>query len=73
METRNTEAISLDDLRTIEGLVQENPSVLTVSLLRWQLRHRHENGMNTCCVKSGKHILIIKTRYEQWLAANAGK
>lgn len=73
METRNTEAISLNDLKTIEGLVQENPSVLSVPLLRWQLRHRHENGMSTCCIKAGKRILISKSRYEQWLAANAGK
>ncbi len=73
MEHRNTASINIDDLKTIEGLVEENTKALTISLLRWQLRHRHENGMASCCVKAGKRILISKSRYEQWLAANAGK
>lgn len=73
MESSNTEAINLNDLKTIEGLVEENTQALTVSLLRWQLRHRYENGLANCCVRAGKRILISKSRYEQWLAANAGK
>lgn len=73
MENSNTVAINLNDLKTIECLVDENPQALTVSLLRWQLRHRYENGLANCCVKAGKRILISKSRYEQWLAANAGK
>lgn len=73
MENSNTEVITINDLKTIEGLVEVNPQVLTVPLLRWQLRHRYENGLANCCVKAGKRILISKSRYEQWLAANAGK
>lgn len=72
MESANTTAIQLNDLKTIEGLVEENPEVLTVPLLRWQLRHRQENGLSTCCVRAGKRILISKTRYETWLASQAG-
>ena len=72
MENSNTEAINLNDLKTIEGLVEENPQALTVSLLRWQLRHRQENGLANCCVRAGKRILISKTRYEGWLASQAG-
>lgn len=73
MESSNAAAINLNDLKTIECLVDENPQALTVSLLRWQLRHRYENGLASCCVRAGKRILISKSRYEQWLAANAGK
>jgi hypothetical protein len=73
MDSSNTAAINLNDLKTIEGLVDENSQALTVSLLRWQLRHRYENGLANCCVRAGKRILISKSRYEQWLAANAGK
>lgn len=73
MGSCNAEAINLNDLKTIEGLVEENTQALTVSLLRWQLRHRYENGLANCCVRAGKRILISKSRYEQWLAANAGK
>lgn len=73
MENSNAASINLNDLKTIEGLVEENTQALTVSLLRWQLRHRHENGLANCCVRAGKRILISKSRYEQWLAANAGK
>lgn len=72
MEHHPTSALSLDDLKTIEGLVKENPQALSVTTLRWQLRHRHENGLSTCCVRSGKRILISKTRYETWLASQAG-
>ena len=73
MGSCNAEAINLNDLKTIEGLVEENTQALTVSLLRWQLRHRYENGLANCCVRAGKRILISKSRYEKWLAANAGK
>ena len=65
--------IRLDDLKTIETLAEENPQFLTVPLLRWQLRHRQQNGLANCCVKVGKRVLISQSRYEQWLSANAGK
>lgn len=64
--------LSITDLKTIEGLVAENPQAFSVTTLRWQLRHRHENGLAICCVRAGKRILISKTRYETWLASQAG-
>ena len=66
------DAIKLDDLRDIEALAAENPKTLTVATLRWQLRHRQETGLSSCCVRGGKHILISKSRYEAWLASQAG-
>jgi len=72
META-AQQIDITDLRTIEGLVSENPEVLNVSLLQWQLRHRDQNGLNNAVVKVGKRVLISKTRYQQWLSAQAGK
>lgn len=64
----STDAIALDDLRDIETLAAENPKTLTVSTLRWQLRHRDTNGLAAACVRVGKRLLISKPRYEQWLA-----
>lgn len=61
-------AISLDDLRSVEEMVAENPRHLTISGLRWQLRHRDRNGLGVACVRLGKKLLISKARYEQWLA-----
>ena len=65
-------AVSLNDLMTIEGLTAVNPDIFTVSTLRWQLRHRHENGLANACVKAGKRLLISKSRYESWLASQTG-
>lgn len=67
------ESFSLSDLRTIIGLVAENPEVLNESVLRWQLRHRQETGLAQYCVSVGKNILISKSGYEHWLAEQAGK
>ena len=62
----------LADLASIDALVAENPSTLTVASLRWQLRHRHENGLSACCVRVGKKILISRERYGAWLATQFG-
>lgn len=61
-------AIPLDDLYAIEDLPKTNPRVINVTGLRWQLRHRKENGLASACLRIGKRILISKSRYEQWLA-----
>jgi hypothetical protein len=64
--------IPLEDLFPIPALVAAYPNILTVTSLRWQLRHRGENGLARCCVQQGKKLLISKTRYEEWLASRAG-
>lgn len=68
MESINTPAIALDDLFTVEELPKTNPKVITPAGLRWQLRHRKDNGLAFACLRIGKKILISKSRYEQWLA-----
>ncbi len=69
MQTTSTQvAIELRDLRAVEALVAERPDVLSVSTLRWQLRHRDTNGLAAACVRVGKRLLISKSRYEHWLA-----
>lgn len=62
----------LADLVTIEGLAASYPETLSVDMLKWQLRHRHENGLALACMKVGKRMLISRTRYESWLAAQFG-
>ena len=64
--------LEVADLYTIDGLVAQNPNVLTKAMLRWQLRHRQETGLSSCCVRGGKNILISKTRYESWLSSQTG-
>lgn len=74
LETQtNATALSLSDLFTVEALARKHAHILSVPTLRWQLRHRDENGMARCCVAVGKKLLISETRYEQWLGAQAGK
>jgi hypothetical protein len=65
-------AVSIQDLTTVDGLVASNPTAFSVSVLRWQLRHRHESGLAAACVKVGKRILISRSRYEAWLASQTG-
>jgi hypothetical protein len=64
-----TDSLKLDDLYTLEALVAATPNnALSITNLRWQLRHRHETGLDACVVRNGKQLLIIKSRYERWLA-----
>ncbi len=69
---RPASAIVLDDLFDVEDLAATYPNILSVSTLRWQLRSRDSNGLAAACVRVGKKLLISKTRYEQWLASQAG-
>lgn len=71
-QTQPNQPLSVADLYTIDGLVAQNPDVLTKAMLRWQLRHRQETGLAACCVRGGKNILISKSRYEMWLASQVG-
>lgn len=66
------DAISLDNLHTIDQMVELHPKILTVPALRWQLRHRDTNGLASACVRVGKKLLICRPRYEQWLTGRAG-
>jgi hypothetical protein len=67
-----TDGIALDDLHSLKDLARHYPEIAPVSTLRWQLRHRDTNGLACCCIKQGKKLLIIKSRYERWLATRAG-
>jgi hypothetical protein len=62
------DTLKLDDLYTLEALVAASPNgALSITNLRWQLRHRHETGLDACVVSNGKQLLISKSRYERWL------
>lgn len=65
-------SLPLADLATVEELAKENPKILTVPTLRWQLRHRDTNGLAPACVRLGKKLLIYRTRYAAWAADRAG-
>ena len=67
-----TTTVELDDLKTATQLAAEYPHVLTVSMLRQQLRRRSINGLNACCVWMGRRLLISKSRYQRWLAERMG-
>ena len=67
------DCLALDDLYSIDKLVATYPDLLTVTSLRWQLRHRTTNGLAHACVHLGKKLLISKSRYERWLALRAGE
>ena len=71
-DAAHPEAMSLDDLHTVEELARKHSRFLSVNTLRWQLRDREKNGLAPACVRIGKKLLISKTRYEQWLASRAG-
>jgi len=71
-QPQNTEAIPLSDLYSVEELANEYPNILSVATLRWQLRSRETNGLASACVILGQKLRISKTRYEQWLATQAG-
>lgn len=64
----------LDDWYSIEDLVAAFPKVLTDAKLRWQIRHRAENGLASACYNQGVRgkMFISKSRYERWLASQAG-
>jgi hypothetical protein len=72
MEAASQSALRLDDLNTVDDLAAQYPNLLTVPTLRWQLRHRDENGLAPACVRVGKKLLISRSRYEGWLASRAG-
>jgi len=68
MEQTNPEEVKLDDLVTINELAKQFPNILTVQTLRWHLRHRHQNGLDKCCVRLGKKLLLVKSRIEkEWI------
>jgi hypothetical protein len=63
--------IALGDLSPIDALARAYPGVLTVQLLRWQLRYRETNGLGSAVVRIGKRLFISRSRYEHWLAQQA--
>ncbi len=67
--TTPQESLTLDDLYPVEKLAADHPGRLTVATLRWQLRHRADNGLASACVRVGRKLLISKTRYERWLGS----
>lgn len=64
----DTTTVELDDLRTTSQLAAEYPNVLSTWMLREQLRRRAKNGLDACCVRMGRRLLISKSRYQQWLS-----
>lgn len=64
--------VPLDQTFRIDEFVARHRDILAKPTLRWQLRHRHENGLASATVRIGKHLLIIEPRYEEWLSTRAG-
>ncbi len=67
MTPKNLDPIPLEDLLNAAELAGVNQH-LNIHALRWQLRFRHSNGLDSACVRIGKKLLISKSRYERWLA-----
>lgn len=70
-EIRTIERSELDNLYSVDDLAARYPKVLTVRTLRWQLRHREENGLCDACVKVGKKLLINEPKYAAWLTTRS--
>jgi hypothetical protein len=64
-QAASVEPFALDNLFPVD----KPPAPLSERVLRWQLRHRTENGLAPCCRKIGKRIFISRPLYEQWLAS----
>jgi len=62
-------APSLEDLYSIPDFAKKFPHITTEQSLRWQVRHREQNGMGVCCIPYGKKLLISKTLFERWMAS----
>lgn len=62
------DAISTADLFVIEDFAKQLPPAMGEHNLRYQLRHRGTNGLNSACIRIGKRLMISKSRYERWLA-----
>ena len=62
----------LDDWHPLDEFVTQHPQLFTLAALRWQLRHREENGLASAVVRSGKKLLISESRYARWVASRAG-
>jgi hypothetical protein len=62
------ERVDPASLYSVDALAAKYPAVVTAKSLRWQLRHRDENGLARACVKVGKKLLIEEPRWCEWLA-----
>lgn len=61
---RVSERVSLEDLFPLDN----PPSPLRVSTLRWYARHRETNGFVRCMVRIGRRDFVVLSRFEAWLA-----
>lgn len=68
---QTTNQIELSDLFTVQQLAARHPNVLTVLMLRYQLRNRETNGLKRAVVRIGKKMFISESRFQQWLAETA--
>ncbi len=68
----NSPAISIGDLYDIHKFAEAHSHLLNTTTLRWQLRHRDTNGLASAVVQIGRRLFISKSRYEAWLATQAG-
>lgn len=67
-----TNVIDLSDLYSVDDYAAKFPRILSRHTLRYQLRCRDTNGLTGACVRIGKKLLISHTRYQAWLAKQAG-
>lgn len=66
------EVPALDDWFPLPAFAEKHPTICSIPVLRWQLRHREENGLASAVTKSGRQLLISESRYAKWLASQAG-
>ena len=62
------DATNLDEFETIEELIKNNPDKFTKSQLRWALRFRETNGLDTAVIKLGRTLYIHKPTLVYWMA-----
>jgi hypothetical protein len=72
-ETPSATAVpSIDDLITIEGMIEQYPGLFSETQLRWALRTRKDNGLNQHVFKLGKMLYLSKSGFAEWLQSRRG-
>lgn len=70
-DTVEANQLDLNELFSLEDLAARHPRILSVTILRYQLRNRDINGLARAVVPIGKKLFISESRYQQWLSETA--
>lgn len=72
--SENVSVLSLDDIITIDELVEANNKLLTKPQLQWLCKQRRQNGLEAsgAILKRGRKLYIRKKEFTQWFLSKKG-